>query len=270
MFRSEEGEKKSGRFSAQTLTCQRCGKTFDSRKNAEVCPACQAYLRQRESEAEGYFYAAQDRGEEFPAGKEAFFDTVLAHRDAVLERYKPEDPVFADAEWESLVKEYQELSEPEALDLLTVLTEASVHIIGSNAIGTRFMLPGFYPGTAADFADIFAVGYHMLQVEVELNAETVIYLFFSKDPYLPVFPFAVSLPRSFAERESKVGHSIHEDLFTTLCPNLAYPVLPLGELKEAVRQSDDVPGTLSVPAVLRWIGDAMSGTGNCSICAQMA
>ncbi len=263
-------KKKGGVFSSKTQTCKRCGKTFESRKAVDFCPQCENLLKRREKDVEGYIFVAKDVYDEDHSGDEAYYDEVIAHRDAILEKHKVPAEFPNSTQLEAKIKNYQSLSKQEALFIMSTLTQYGLHSLGMDAIGHNLILPDLYYGTVAEMIDVFAVGFHQLGYDRKNGTEIVLYLLLTNDPYLPAFPMVTSLKVGSLQMKSRSGRKVYETFFTLICPNLAYPISRLKELKNLILESGTVRGNMSPDIAAKCINNAIKGNGMYSQCYGMA
>lgn len=249
-----------GLFSKKEYVCEKCGKVFSKRLNlnGNLCDDCSAQeyneRLQLESSIQGYVQYGQK-----VLHKDYSIDEmrkILQHRNSILEKYRNTGGISKN-ELKEASDNYKRLSDDEARSVWCRAMNSGI----SNTIGAaytaEFFAPTNYSGMIVDASDIFAVGFTTDASLNSISNEAILCAVFTNDPYVPVFPVIYSGKISFFElTKSKKGRADVVEMFTTMCPNLTYPVGDLKQLKKQIVQEEKVRGNIDKKFMLGQIKNA--------------
>ncbi len=209
----------------------------------------------------GYIDVFDEVKHESHYNDEIFYDEVLRHREKIWEKYRPAKSFFCEDELMCAVSNHHNLTSEEVMDIISKVRDLSVVSWEPDIIGSHFILPGQYPGTIVDLEDIFAVGYASVYIDENAGMEGIICLCFTNDPYMPVFPSHTEYGYKFYQNKSKSGRKTIESIFSSVCPNLRYPVQELRTLKRQIKREGAVRGNIEKSMALELIDSAICQTG---------
>ena len=254
-----------GLFSKKTYVCEKCGKEFQKRfnSNGSICDECwdkEIDAREAlESAVRGYadyhddvFYKSYSIEE---------LKKIKEHRDALLDKFKHNSGITR-AQLTNASENYKNLTDEQAAEILKKVSKSTVSSTMGAIYSGNFFCPTDYEGVIVDAKDVFAVAYTTdRKLDVGYN-EAILCAVFTNDPYVPVFPMIyVGKTGIFEYSKSKKGRESVGALFESMCPNLAYPVGDIKQLKKQIKHEDTVKGNLDVKFVLEKLEDAAASAG---------
>lgn len=247
-----------GFFSKKTFTCERCGRDYEARLNIgnSLCENCRNEEKAAQKAVSGYVEYGWATGRNYDLDQ---MKAIARHRDDILERRRNPRGITK-AELEEAGNNYKKLSEDEAEDIYARAESSSFDTTMGAAMSHGFFCPTPYAGTIVDAADITAVGYFTDRLEDMAMSESIMCAVFTDDPYIPVFPMLFKGKVGLFAMKSKKGRQGIEFIFSTLCPNLVYPVMELKELRKLVKK-EGFAGSMDSASVLDRISSALAESG---------
>lgn len=247
-----------GLFSKKTYTCKQCGREYEARINlgGGLCSECQAELKEMEKAVPGYSAYGVRMGKPYSTDE---LRAAVRHRDEILEKYRISDGISK----ENLKKagdNYKKLSEDEARSVYQKAMHERIFIFRGAYLTSHFIGLTDFEGTIVDMEDVFAAAYTSVRLSKDATTESIMSVAFTNDPYIPVFAMVTDGEVGLFSMKSKSGRKNLEAIFSGLCPNLAYPVMELKELKKTVKEEGS-KGKISDADMLKYISDASSKTG---------
>lgn len=254
-----------GIFSKKEYVCEKCGKTFLKRINLNGNECDECYFKEENEKKEllevvsGYNkYAKNVFNNSYSVEQ---MNSIIEHRERILQKYKNENGIKR--EWlMSASFNYKKLSDEEVDEVLIGVVNSSISSSMGAAFGPGFFVPSYYEGVIVDAESIFAVGMSWnTKIQFE-NSEAILCAVFTNDPYIPIFSMMFVGKKGFFEViKSKKGREAVAELFTSVCPNLTYPVSELKNIKKQIKQEGIVRGNLDSKFVLEQIRKAKYSEG---------
>lgn len=250
-----------GLFSKKTVTCERCGKEYELRidMGRHLCPECKAREEEKRNQASGYI----SYGDIVLHTKysEEQLDQIIAHREQVLEKYRVRDGITCE-ELQTASENYKKLTDDQAESVLHRMWNSQINVVYGAEFTTNFFVPIGYKNIVVDATDVFAIGYaHHYNFKFTDKAEPILCVFFTNDPYVPIFQMILGWKKKFLEVESEEGREYIQGYFGFACPNLTYPIQELNTLKKTIKKEDAVKGNIEKKFMLKQISDAAISTG---------
>ena len=225
-----------GIFSLKTLTCERCGKEYETRitLGKHICKECKEQLAQKEKAVSGYISYANGITRE--SYTEEQMDQIVLYRQQILDRIKNEKGISIE-ELQTASNNYKNLTEKEALSIVQRRNQATVFMVPGASISRSFIAPTAYEATIVDMKDVFAVGYTSNLSERMQDQETILCVAFTYDPYIPAIPmYFMGDLGMFDSIKSKTGRRSVGEFFEYMCSNLEFPVQDMKKLEKQIRQ----------------------------------
>lgn len=218
-----------GLFSKIKGTCALCGKEVLHIGKGEF--ACEDCKEQRK--IQGYLsYSTVAMGQELPV---VGYDDYLRHRDAILDKYR----INSDTE--------------EKLD------DFYGSEIGAIRAKHFYVTMGFFDYIVIDKADIFGIAYTE-EPNFEIPGDVCYRIvFFTNDPYVPMFAVVSSCKKGFLKRADKAGMEEMLQQVSAECNHLTYPICEMKELKKMVKSEGTVRGNIELKTMLKEIDNARAG-----------
>lgn len=250
-----------GFFSKKTFICEKCGKEYQTRISVgeHVCGECKSREKEKTEKVFGYVCYASDLS--WDPYTEEELDAIARHRDGILNKCRVTEGITPE-QLRQAGDNCKKLTDAEAQNVLDRLIN-SVYETSLGAVRSKKLFSlTTYEDTVIDKEDVFAVGYTRDSYVTAENAEALLCVIFTNDPYIPVFPMVYFGKTGLFEMfKSRKGRQAVENLFEIICPNLTYPVQELKELKKQISADGSVKGTPDVKFMLEKISEASSGSG---------
>ena len=181
---------------------------------------------------------------------------AAAHRERILEKYRMKDGISRIELWQA-VRQYRSLSCSQCEDILFRAANSALISADGAAYSRNFFVPALFEKMVVDAKDVFAVGISA-SYKVSLKPrEVILCAVFTNDPYVPVFPIvfegAVENPKNLKGRKTLRRVSM---LLKRMCPNLAYPVEDMEELRRIIRSEPLVRGSVDKAFMLEKLSEA--------------
>lgn len=257
-----------GLFSKKDYVCVKCGKKFQARLSP-IDGLCDDCYNARESEK--YTLIFQITGydmyrEDYKAGSQDFtpeeIKAIISHRSEILEKYRMKDGISKEElRWAS--DNFKSLSEDEAIQIMMRVNNSMVTNTAGAAYTDNFFVLTNYERTIVDVKDIFAVCYCSdYNIKLVSNDEVILCGVFTNDPYIPAFPVVYSGKKGIFElTKSKGARQQIQEHFTTMCPNLTYPVCDVKEFKKMIKNETTIKGNIDKKELLEKIFEVSVSSG---------
>ena len=254
-----------GLFSKKEYVCEKCGKTFTARLAPadNLCKECSKAQFEEdmkiEEAIEGYSkYASNYSYKSYTMEEKR---KIYQHRESILAK-NVNNSGISRGELQNASDNYKKLSDDEAESVLVRMANSLVSSTIGAVYAGQFFVPTQYDGVIVDAESIFAVGYTSdFQLRAK-NSEVILCAVFTNDPFVPVFPMVYAAEKGLFElTKSKKGRESVNALFELMCPNLAYPVGDLKQLKKQLKEDGEVKGNIELKKMLEQIKQASLSMG---------
>lgn len=187
---------------------------------------------------------------------------IISHRNSILEKYRIQGGISND-ELYWVCRNIKSLPREQAVQMMERLRKCMMNSTIGATYSNNFFALTTYEKVFVDVRDVFAVCYCSdNRMKLVTNDEVILCAVFTNDPYIPVFPVVYIGKKGFFElTKSKMGRQAVQEHFTTLCPNLTYPVCDVKDLKRMVKSETIIRGNIEKNLLLEKLFDVSVGAG---------
>lgn len=250
-----------GLLSKKSVICESCGKEYEVRiaLGTHICEDCKQRIWRKEHLVGGYISYAQSVG--MPKYTEEQLDQIAMHRERILqESVVPGSLSRQDLQCYS--DNYKSLTEDQLASIAFGIIKSTLRLAEGAAYASLCYVLTSFEKVVIHVEDIFAVGIVSLGSDSSVTVENLLCVYFTNDPYVPVFSIATSGKLGMFEMsKSKKGRENLAEMIQTRCPNLTYPVCDIQKLKKQIKAEDTVRGNIDKKFMLKQISDATAQNG---------